>query len=60
MKKCLLRKHSVVRSAKKSPHHGLAPSIVFKGKDIIVNQDVGIEIKIKISIQDGRVPQHSR
>ena len=46
-------------SAKISLHQGLVPSIVFMGKDIIVNEDVAIEIE-KISIQDGRVPQHSR
>ena len=40
-----------------SPHHGLAPSIVVEGKDIMVNQDIAIEIK-QIPIQDGRVPKH--
>ena len=55
--RCLLRKQSIVRNAKISPHHGLAPSIVVEGKDIMVNQDIAIEIK-QIPIQDGRVPKH--
>jgi len=42
-----------VLSAKISLHQGLVPSIVFMGKDIILNQDVAIEI-------EGMIPQHSR